>query len=142
MHPSNTSNVINANIPKLGQGTIVIEVGAERFELKPTINAMKTLSLRYGGLQDVLDKIQRIDVQVIEEVIVAGLGQAYQSVKMRNHVMEKMLSMGLSDDTGGVAFACQKYVLVLMRGGKPLPTDKDPDEPGDSIEGNASSSSS
>ena len=126
---------------KLGGGNITFELDGEQFELKPTINAMKMLSMKYNGLQGVMDKIVQMDIMAIEDVLVFGLGPSYNTAKRRDALMTKVLGSGLTDDTGGFSLTCQKYVLSLMRGGKPLPTDDDAKSDEVPLEGNVKSSS-
>jgi hypothetical protein len=126
--------------PKLGQGNVTFELDGHTFEMKPTINAMRVLSSKYGGLQDVIDKLARLDVQAVEDVLVLGLGPSYQSARQRKEFMDKVFGAGLTDDTGAFALTCQKYIIALMRGGRPLNLDKE-EADGNEPMGNGKSSS-
>jgi hypothetical protein len=134
------TSAANGPAPKLGQGNVTFELDGHTFEMKPTINAMRVLSTKYGGLQAVVDKVAQLDIQAIEDVIVMGLGPSYQSARQRKELMDKVFGAGLTDDTGAFALTCQKYVISLMRGGRPLNLDKEEGE-GNEPMGNAKSSS-
>ncbi len=75
------------------------------------------------------------------DVLVTGLGPRYQGVKQRQELAEKVFLAGITDDTGGVAERCQMYVIMLMRGGRPLPSQKSNEPEEESIQGNGKSSS-
>ena len=119
---SNIQTPITA-VPRLGQGNVKITfLSGEELEMRPTLNAVQILSQKYGGLQNLLDKMQQLDFAAILDVMTLGLGPRYQTAKQRDWLANQAFASGLTDDTGGIAFACQTYVLMLMRGGKPLPS--------------------
>lgn len=133
----------NAELPRLGQGNLPFTLDGVTYTLKPTISAMQVLSNVYNGLQGVLDRLQRVDIQAIEDVLVQGLGPTFQGARQRKQLMEKVLGAGITDDTGGFSLLCQKYILILMRGGRPLPMDQeegDADESGMQAKNGTSSS--
>jgi len=134
------TSAVNGPIPKLGQGNVSFELEGQTYELRPTVNAMRVLSNRYGGLQAVLDKLAQVDVQAVEDVLVMGLGPSYQTAPKRKELMDKVFGAGLTDDTGGFSLTCQKYIISLMRGGRPLNLDKEEGEGNEPL-GNAKSSS-
>jgi len=107
---------------KLGQGNVEVTLGVHSFTMKPTIHAMGMLSMKYGGLQDVMEKIARTDVNCTADVLAAGIGgNRFNGPKGRQELLQLMYDSGLTDDTGGVCAQAQLFVLMLMRGGRPLP---------------------
>lgn len=108
-----------ANTPKLGQGNITIDLGNnETIELRPTIHAVTMISRQYGGLQDAADRVAKLDFNAIVDILAFGGGQSWSSNKGRQKLMERVFAMGLTDDTGGIAFSTHRYLISLMRGGK------------------------
>lgn len=140
MANTQTGSAGDSTSPKLGQGNVTFQLEGDTYELRPTVNAMRVLSAKYGGLQVVLDKLAQLDVQAIEDVIVMGLGPSYQSAKQRKEIMDKVFAAGFTDDTGAFSLTCQKYVISLMRGGRPLSLDKEDGEGNEQL-GNGKSSS-
>jgi hypothetical protein len=129
------------NPPKLGQGDVRIELGNETFVMRPSINAMQIISSKYGGLNDAMDKIARTDIHVIADVISLGIGgNKFSTAKGRQDLMQRMYEAGITDDTGGCAERAQMYILMLMRGGRPLPTQVDTPDSGEDVVGNVPSS--
>ena len=137
----NAKAVPKPDAPKLGQGNIKFDLGNETYELRPTINAMRMLNQKYGGMQNVMDKIIGMDMQAIEDVLVAGLGPSYQNPKARNQLMEKVFAEGVTDDTGQFMLKCQRYVVSLLRGGKPY-SPNDPENDGNAMDADPNGTSS
>lgn len=109
------------NEPVLGQGDVELKlVGGDPIVLKPTVFAVTQLSRKYGGLQSVLERIVRIDIEAIVDVILYGSGRRAHPKEI-SMLQERVFNTGLSDDTGGVAATCAEYIGVLTRGGKPMP---------------------
>lgn len=109
----------------LGMGNVVVHLvngtGTEELVLRPTIAAMRNLSRRHGGLNPLVDKIGKLDFDVIVEVLEAGLGMSGGNPREKERLSEKVYATGLTDDTGGLPLLCIQYVTVLMRGGRPPP---------------------
>ena len=102
----------NVHIQLLNKGVI------EEHTLRPSIHAMKTLSRRYGGLNEVINKIGKLDFDAVAEVIELGIG-APPTPKSRDELAAKLYETGFTDDTGGLPTLCINYVLTLLRGGRP-----------------------
>ena len=111
------------NGARLGQGTIMLTLGDEQIELKPTLFALQQLNRRYGGIQDILDKIVRLDFDVICDVVYAGAGAGYSNPKARQRLQEKLFAAGMAGgETDEVALAASNFLQSLMRGGRPPAT--------------------
>ena len=128
----------------LGQGNIQVKLGTEVIELKPSVWAFQTISRQFGGLQGALERVQRFDAEAIHEIIVAGAGSRYNNTKARQSLMEKMFVAGLGGvETDEVAEKAMRYIVLLMRGGRPPPVtdDNEADAGGETEPKNARSSS-
>jgi len=110
------------NGARLGQGNVIVTLGEEKIELKPTLFAAQVLNRQYGGFQDLLEKIAGFDLDVVTNVIIAGAGAAYNTTKARQRLSEQVFAAGLGgDNTDEVGLAASRYVMSLMRGGRPTP---------------------
>lgn len=117
----------------LGAGDVVITLGqgdnGEELTLRPHWKAAKTLSTKYNGLSSVIERVLRLDISVVVDVIAVGLG--YTSTKRPPEDLERRIyETGLTDDTGGLAERCVTYLHVLAGGGR-LPDSSSDDEDGD-----------
>ena len=113
---------------ELGMGNVpVIMIDADGREnkvvLKPSLHAVRTLSRRYGGLQLVVDKIAKLDFDVIVDVLEAGLQVPNGNPKTRAELEASVYASGLSDQTGGLPTAAVKFVMILVNGGRVPPED-------------------
>jgi hypothetical protein len=109
----------------IGSGNVTIEfVGkdgqVEERQLKPSISAMRRISSKHGGLRQAIEKIERLDIDAVVDILEAGLGTP-QTVKAREELLEATYRTGLSSDTGRIAEQCVSFVITLLRGGRPLP---------------------
>jgi hypothetical protein len=119
--------------PALGAGDVVIVLGqgddAEEMVLRPTYRAAKTLSTKYNGLSSVIERVLRLDFEIVVDVI--GIGLGYTSTKRPpEDLAERVFHTGLTDDTGGLAERCVTFLHALAGGGR-LP-DKSEEEDGES----------
>lgn len=106
---------------KVGQGDIAIKWSdGTEVVLKPTVQAFMTLSRKYDGLQNVIAKLTRLNIETVMDVIEAGANLPSQP-KVRQRLLEKIYSAGLTDDTGRIVELTINYVSVLLRGGRPAP---------------------
>lgn len=117
----------------IGSGNVTIELmnkdgQLEARQLKPSIGAMRRISSKHGGLRQAIEKVERLDIDAVVDILEAGLNTP-QTVRAREELLEVVFKTGLSSDTGRVAEQCVAFVITLLRGGKPLPP------PGSSPEG-------
>jgi hypothetical protein len=113
--------------PEIGIGNVTVKlVGADSIErdlvLKPSLHAVRLLSRKYGGLQPLVDRIAKIDFDVIVDVLEAG-AQVSANPKARAELEAAVYSAGLSDFAAGIPALCIKYITVLINGGRPPPDD-------------------
>ncbi len=102
----------------MGEGNVTINFDDDsELVLKPSLNAIQTLSRKYGGVLNVIERLNRLDFDVCIEVIELGLGRP-ASPKARQELSEKIYLHGMTDDTGRVPERCIDYIRVLMRGGR------------------------
>lgn len=109
----------------IGSGNITIGLAnkdgqIEERQLKPTIAAMRRISSKHGGLRQAIDKVEKLDIDAIVDILEAGLG-SQQTIKAREELMDTVYRTGLSSDTGRLAEQCVSYVICLIRGGRPMP---------------------
>lgn len=106
--------------PRLGQGNVTVTIDGEEYVLKPSISAITTLSRKYGGLNVVVERVAKLDFETILDVLEAGIGRTSSNPRQRQQFAEAVFHTGLTDDTGGLGLLCVRYVIILMRGGRPL----------------------
>lgn len=66
---------------KLDDGIVEVEIDGDRYELKPTVDAIRRISRAYKGLAPALAALQNVDVDAIAQVILAGAGVHGQRAK-------------------------------------------------------------
>ncbi len=110
----------------VGAGDVQIVLNDEDRVLVPSWKAAKTLSSKYNGLSSVIERVLRLDMGVVVDVI--GIGLGYSTTKRPPEDLERQVyEAGLTDDTGGLAERCVTYLHVLAGGGR-LPDNKDEDD--------------
>lgn len=108
------------NLRTLGEGNITINFEDEEVTLKPNLNAIQTLSRKYGGMQAVIDRLGRLDFDLVVEVIALGIALP-NNPRQQKELAEKVFNAGLTDDTGSLPSRCIDYIMSLMRGGRAAP---------------------
>jgi len=99
---------------------MTIDLGDKRYELKPTRKAMQTISKNHGGLIGALERLIRLDFEVILDVVCVGVGtEVVSTPKQRDEIADLIFAAGVDDTTSGLAEKCVRYVMLLMRGGNP-----------------------
>jgi hypothetical protein len=109
---------------ELGMGdvpiTLVDELGQERtVVLKPSLYAARTLSRSYGGLQQVQEKVLRLDFDVMVDVVAMGIQLPQGNPKARAELEQSVFRAGLMNAEGGLALQLTRYINNLTNGGKP-----------------------
>lgn len=113
----------------LGEGNVTIKLDSQELVLKPNLNAIQTLSRKYGGLQTVIDRIGRVEFDILVEVISLGL-QRNSTPAQLQQLAESIYESGLTDDTSRVPSLCIDYIVSLMRGGKAKPAANEEEQAG------------
>jgi hypothetical protein len=102
------------------QTALVDAGGTERqVVLKPSLHAMRQLSRKYSGLQQVMERLLKVDFDVLVDVFELGMQIAPGNPKARAELEQTVYSTGLLDGEGGLISIASNYVAVLMNGGKP-----------------------
>ncbi len=112
---------------ELGMGDVPITlVDAQNNEqhvvLKPSLHAVRTLSRKYGGLQQVAERALKLDFDVLVDVIEAGMQVPSGNPKARAELEQSIYAAGILDGSGGLVMSASVYLNVLIHGGKPPPT--------------------
>ena len=106
--------------PRLGRGNVIVTIDEIEYTLKPSLIAVQTLSRKYGGLNIVVERISKLDFEVICDVVEVGIGRKGNNPRQRQELAEAIFNTGLTDDTGSLGLLCVRYLIILMRGGRPL----------------------
>lgn len=108
----------------VGEGDVPVVITGEELTLKPSYNATRVISTTHGGIQSAMDKVLRLDVETITQVITLGLGFTSTNRGPKD-LPQRIYRTGFTDDTGRLAETCIKYLRVLASGGKaPSPTEE------------------
>lgn len=102
----------------LGAGNVDIELDGETVTLKPTLNAIQTISRQSEGIMGAVHKVGAFDFDMI--VMVIGLGLNMTDRRAQRDLAEQVFSTGLADLIEPVT----RYLSILANGGRPLPTDE------------------
>lgn len=109
--------------PRIGAGDVSITLldpggSPEQLVLRPNYNAARTISAQSGGLLGAIERVSKLDLEVITQVITLGLGYGTSSQRGPKDLPQRIYATGLTDDTGGLAERCVLYLQVLMSGGQ------------------------
>src|SRR3990172_2604484 len=96
---------------------------SQQVVLKPSLHAVRTLSRKYGGLQQVIERILKVDFDVLVDVFEVGMQMPLGNPKARSELEQSIYASGLLDVDGGLVTVATNYVSVLIHGGKPPPLD-------------------
>ena len=116
-------------MPDLNEGEISLTLGDDTYTLRPTLNAIRTLSRAHGGLRPALQTLFNQDFDGVVSIIKIGAGVPDRDEKA---LAAKVYAAGMNDAT---LMPLVEYLKVLMNGGKPPPPDDAP--PTEETEGNA-----
>lgn len=105
---------------RIGIGDVEISLGGETKRLKASFRAAQTLSRQFGGFSQIVDRLVKIDFDVIESVVAAGL---HLTDAGRDGLSEKIYASKPTTFVG----PCIRYVSNLANGGQPI-------EPKDAVE--------
>ncbi len=101
------------------RGTTIISVGDKEITLKPTLDAVRKIEARFGGLRAALESTSALSIDATCHIIAAGAGLKPDAVK---DLPEQVFQAGV----GTVAPQLVPYVVFLLN-----PSYKDAeDEPG------------
>ena len=108
---------------RTGDGDVPFKLAGEQRYLRPTPKAFQLISRQFGGLAQAIQRVERLELDVIAYIIAVGMGVD----PMKSAVFVKPIydsGMG-GNDKEGIAPACVEYILVLQNGGKPMPKETD-----------------
>jgi len=112
---------------EVGVGNVPITIGGQEYMLVPTVMAAKTVSRLGGGIRGAMDAVLRLDLEVIEGIIRAGLGQS--TVKRIPDFENALFKAGLTVQGGEVAGKCIEFCSILANGGRPAEDEGAPQSP-------------
>lgn len=88
-------------------GKTTVTVGDFEFELEPTLDAVRKIEQRFGGLRPALDGIGALSVDAASHVIIAG---ANLTPKEAKEVPAAVFAAGVADVTAQVV----PYLVALL----------------------------
>jgi len=113
----------------LNDGEVSLALGDDTYILRPTLNAIRTLSRAHGGLRPALQTLFNQEFDGVVSIIKIGAGVPDRDEKA---LAAKVYAAGMNDAT---LMPLVEYLKVLMNGGKAPPPDDAP--PAEEPEGNA-----
>lgn len=114
----------------LQDGYVTITLAGRERTLKPTLNAITTLSRLHGGLAGLRTVVLNQDFDGLCNIIRYGCGMSDKDARA---LPEQLYATTISGELIGQLF---NFVMILGNGGRPLPTGDD--EPvKETAEGNA-----
>ena len=102
---------------------VTVTVGGDDLELRPTPNAILTLSEEWDGFSPLIAALQRMSVKAAISVIVAGAGLNPRDAK---DAPSKVAAAGMASLMAPLI----EFVLVCANGGKPLKADAESGDKG------------
>lgn len=114
---------------RVGAGNVAITLGGHEYQMKPSLNAIKTLSRQNAGIRGTINSVMSLDIEVITNVIRLGLGpEVVKDIGGVEKLEALIYAEGLTDSTGGIVEKCAEYLMNLTRGGRPASPSED-DQP-------------
>jgi hypothetical protein len=115
-----------ANKRELGMGNVQVTLvdgngNSQNVVLKPSLHAVRTLSRKYGGLQQVVERILKVDFDVMVDVFEVGMQLPMGNPKARSELEQSLYASGLLDIDGGLVTIASNYITMLIHGGRPPP---------------------
>lgn len=98
----------------LNDGEVVITLGEREYVLRPTLNAIRTLSRQNGGMQAVFQHIVRRNFDGLVSIIKVG---ASVPDKDDTDLAQRVFRAGINDK---LMMPLVDYLQILENGGKPL----------------------
>lgn len=116
-------------MPDLNEGEVSITLGDDTYILRPTLNAIRTLSRAHGGLRPALQTLFNQEFDGVVSIIKIGAGIPDRDEKA---LAAKVYAAGMNDAT---LMPLVDYLKILLNGGKNPPADDA--LPTEEAEGNA-----
>lgn len=88
-------------------GKTTVIVGEFEFELEPTLDAVRKIEQRFGGLRPALDALSALSIEAASHAIIAG---ANLTPKEAKEVPEAVFAAGIADVTSQVV----PYIAALL----------------------------
>lgn len=92
---------------KTTRGTVIIALGDKELTLKPTLDAVRKIEARFGGLRGALQAAGELSIEATSHIIAAGAGLKPDAAKA---LPEQVFQAGVSD----VSPQLVPYILFLM----------------------------
>lgn len=89
------------------RGTMTVTLLDDEYTLKPTLDAVRKIEARFGGLRGALEALSGMSVEVCAIVIAAGAGLGQRQAK---ELPEAVFETGVADVTAQLL----PYISVLM----------------------------
>lgn len=128
------------NDHRVGIGDVPIKIDGEELIMKPSWGAAQLVSQRFGGISGAVEKVIRLDIDSTVQIVMFGLGYV-GTRKPPIDLAEKIWRSGLTDQSGGIAEACVKFLHVLANGGRPPPEEAAAEEGAEQRPSNKTSTS-
>lgn len=96
---------------------ISVVIDGEEKTLVPSYGAAKAISTKYGGTMAATSEVASLNINTIVEILSLGLGHIPPN-KPPADLAERIWKTGLTDDTGGLAMICIRYLRLLGSGGR------------------------
>jgi len=92
---------------------VTVTIGGDDLELRPTPNAILTLSAEWDGFSPLIAALQRMNVKAATDVVVAGAGLDTKAAK---DAPAKVAAAGMANLMAPLI----EFTLICANGGKPL----------------------
>lgn len=109
------------NEASIGAGNVDIVLVGETRTLKTSFRAAQNLSRQFGGFSDIINRLMKLDLDVIQSVVVNGLNL---TEKGQEGIGEKIYASNPAKFVG----PCIKFVTNLANGGVPPEEKAEEDE--------------
>lgn len=59
---------------RLDHAIVMLDLDGEKYELRPTLRALRSISRQYGGIGSAMERVRAMDFDTVVNVVAAGAG--------------------------------------------------------------------
>lgn len=88
-------------------GTVVVQLGARHYTLKPTLEAALRIEARFGGLRAALEAMRLMSIAACADIVIAGAG-------LKNEEHTVVATQVFETGTSKVSAKLTDYITTLL----------------------------
>lgn len=115
----------------LNEGEIALSLNGREYVLRPTLRALKEINAHFGGMQNIIQTLLKLNFNDLLTIIRIGAGVPNANLA---RLEDDLFRAGMTD---AVLVPLIDYLQTLMNGGRPVKAADAVEQPEQATEGNA-----